>query len=101
MVIIAVYISTMFRLKLVAARDGLLPSFLSGIHNDFYTPLPAILVQVCMHIMSPGLMKPVLSSQNTPIHVMVSISFCVCVCYSNSICFNELLRIFCIHEVSC
>ena len=36
------------RLKLVAARDGLLPTFLSGIHNDFYTPLPAILVQVCI-----------------------------------------------------
>ena len=44
----------MFRLKLVAARDGLLPTFLSGIHNDFYTPVPAILIQVskyvCMYI---------------------------------------------------
>ena len=40
----------MFRLKLVAGRDGLLPTFLSGIHNDFYTPLPAILVQVHMYI---------------------------------------------------
>jgi len=39
-----------FRLKLVAARDGLLPTFLSGIHNDFYTPVPAILVQVCMFV---------------------------------------------------
>ena len=38
-----------FRLKLVAARDGLLPSFLSGIHNDFYTPLPAVLIQVCTY----------------------------------------------------
>ena len=40
----------MFRLKLVAGRDGLLPTFLSGIHNDFYTPLPAILVQVHIYI---------------------------------------------------
>ena len=50
---ILAYIHTCIsRLKLVAARDGLLPTFLSGIHNDFCTPLPAILVQVCTLICS-------------------------------------------------
>ena len=35
-----------FRVKFVAARDGLLPSFLCGIHNTYNTPLPAVVVSV-------------------------------------------------------
>ena len=34
------------RVKFVAARDGLLPSFLCGVHNKYRTPLPAIVVSV-------------------------------------------------------
>ena len=30
----------------MAARDGLLPSFLCGIHNTYNTPLPAVVVSV-------------------------------------------------------
>lgn len=42
-------VGTMFtgsRITFSAARDGLLPHFLSGIHKDFKTPLPAIIVIV-------------------------------------------------------
>ena len=38
----------LFRVKFVAARDGLLPSFLSGVHNKYRTPLPAIVVSVSL-----------------------------------------------------
>lgn len=34
------------RVTFTAARDGLLPEFLSGIHRDFKTPLPAIFMLV-------------------------------------------------------
>ena len=40
-----------------------------------------------------GLRKPVLSTQNTPIRIMVSISFCVC--YTKSVSFIEFLRKSC------
>ena len=36
------------RVKFAAARDGLLPSFLSGVHNTYHTPLPAIIVSVSL-----------------------------------------------------
>ena len=36
------------RLALVAAREGSLPEVLSCIHNKFKTPVPAIILQVCM-----------------------------------------------------
>ena len=39
---------TVSRVKFVAARDGLLPSFLSGVHNKYRTPLPAIVVSVSL-----------------------------------------------------
>ena len=39
------------RVKFVAARDGLLPSFLSGVHNTYHTPLPAIVVSVSIIVM--------------------------------------------------
>ena len=34
------------RLRMVAGRDGLLPTFFSGIHNKYVTPVPALLLQV-------------------------------------------------------
>ena len=39
--------------------------------------------------MLPGLIKPVLSTQNTPIHIMVSISFSVCA-IQNLVLLNSL-----------
>ena len=45
-IIMHAYLYCCFRVKFVAARDGLLPSFLSGVHNAYRTPLPAIVVSV-------------------------------------------------------
>ena len=36
------------RLTFAAARDGMLPMLFSGLHTTFNTPLPAILLQVCL-----------------------------------------------------
>ena len=41
--------------------------------------------------------KPVLSSENTSMHIMVSSYLLFSVCYTNSVSFVELLRIFSIH----
>ena len=40
--------------------------------------------------------RPVLSTQNAPIYIIVSISFSVCSYYTKSIIFIEFLRKFCV-----
>ena len=37
------------RVLFSTAHDGLIPGMFSGVHNKFKTPIPAILLQVCMH----------------------------------------------------
>ena len=34
------------RLTYVAGRDGMLPALFSGLHTDYKTPIPAILLHV-------------------------------------------------------
>ena len=66
-------------------------SFVYNLRKLYFKVLITHLKYVCDQISDR-----VLSTQNTPIHIMLHISFCVC--YSNSVSFTEFLRNFCIYD---
>ena len=81
----------LFRVKFVAARDGLLPSFLCGVHNTYRTPLPAIVVSVSLYIIVISFVTwicywCVCVCACVCMHACVCACVCTCACVSVSVC---------------
>ena len=83
----------LFRVKFVAARDGLLPSFLCGVHNTYRTPLPAIVVSVslyhCNFICYMNMLLVcvrVCMCVHACMRVCMCVYVCVCVCICLCVC---------------